>query len=126
MQMKLKLLGILQDYGSPYALLYINDVTKGMYLAIEQQSDELNRFRFLLLKVTSDMVTDYMRNAIGLRKISEMSEEKYLWNKTKGSKGTMICLGRVDVTKYIDEEDDMFDAEFCRNEASIHYYVNQN
>lgn len=126
MMMRLKLLGVLQDFGSPYASLYINDDNKNMYLAIEQESQTSNVFNFLLLKVTNMMVVKYMQNLIGLRQLSELSQEKYIWNRTKGAKGTMTNLGHSDVTDLIDVNDDMFDAEFCKNSASIRYYINQN
>lgn len=124
--MQLKLLGVLQDFGSPYASLYINDDNKNMYIAIEQDDYESDAFRFLLLQVTSAQVANYMENAIGLRRLSELSKGKYIWNKTKGSKGTITNLGHTDVKDRIDAADDMFDAEFCKNEMSIRYYIEQN
>lgn len=124
--MQLKLLGVLQDFGTPYASLYINDENKSMYLAIEQESHKSNLFSSLLLKVTSIMIVNYMQNSIGLRRLSELSKEKYIWNRTKGATGTMINLGHTDVKDRIDEDDDMFDAEFCNNEVTIRYYIKQN
>jgi hypothetical protein len=124
--MQLKLLGVLQDFGTPYASLYINDDNKSMYLAIEQDSHKPHIFSSLLLKVTGIMIVNYMQNMIGLRQLSELSKEKYIWDRAKGKKGRMTDLGHVDVRDRIDEGDDMFDAEFCRNENSIRYYIKQN
>lgn len=76
--MRLKLLGVLQDFGSPYASLYINDDNQVMYLAIQQESHKPNIFRFLLMRVSSEMVMDYMQNKVGLRRLSEVSKEKYI------------------------------------------------
>lgn len=72
------------------------------------------------------MIVNYMQNMIGLRQLSELSKEKYIWDRAKGKKGRMTDLGHVDVRDRIDEGDDMFDAEFCRNENSIRYYIKQN
>lgn len=124
--MRLKLLGVLQDFGSPYASLYINDDNQVMYLAIQQESHKPNIFRSLLMRVSSEMVMDYMQNKVGLRRLSEVSKEKYIWDRTKGSKGVLTSLGHEDVKKRIDSDDDMFDAEFCRNKSSISYYIRQN
>ncbi len=123
--MQLKLLGVLQDYGTPYTSLYINGDDKVMYIAIEQDCSESKYFCSLLLKVTGKMVIDYMRQDIGLRKLSQLSQEKYIWRRKKGASGTMTDLGYSDVTSRIDEDDDMFDADFCNNQASILYYINQ-
>lgn len=123
--MQLKLLGVLQDYGSPFASLYLDDEGKFLYLAIQQESKEPKVFSSLLLRVTSSMIDDYMRKTIGLRQISRLSNEKYIWNRTKGKKGSMISLGQNDVSERIDEDDDMFDSVFCQHESSIRYYVNQ-
>lgn len=124
--MQLKLVGILQDFGSPYASLYINDVGV-MYLAIEQGKHKSNIFSALLLRVTSIMVYDYMQNVIGLRRLSELSKEKYIWNRSKGDTGNLISLGQnIDVKDRIDICDDMFDAEFCQNEINIRYYIKQS
>lgn len=76
--MRLKLLGVLQDFGSPYASLYINDDNQVMYLAIQQESYKPNIFCFLLMRVPSEMVMDYMQNKVGLRRLSEVSKEKYI------------------------------------------------
>jgi hypothetical protein len=123
--MQLKLLGVLQDFGSPYASLYINGEDKTMYLAIQQASRDSHKFSSLLLRVNVQMVVDYMERTIGLRKLSQLSIEKYLWNRKKGNNGTIISLGHNDVTNRIDIVDDIFDADFCNNESSIKYYINQ-
>ena len=125
--MQLKLLGILQDFVSPYASLYINEVNGIMYLAIEQERHESNIFSALLLRVTSIMINDYMQNMIGLRRLSELSKERYIWNRSKGDKGHLISIEQnIDIKNCIDILDDMFDAEFCRNEIFIRYYIKQN
>ena len=42
--MQLKLLGVLQDYDSPYASLYRDDNSQNLYLAVEQDSDKPKEF----------------------------------------------------------------------------------
>jgi len=123
--MQLKLIGVLQDFGSPYASLYIDDRGHFLYLAIQQDASEPQIFSSLLLRVTSSMVDDYMKNLIGLRQISRLSNEKFIWNRAKGKKGSMINLGQDDVSERIDVDDDMFDSMFCIHESSIRYYMNQ-
>ena len=123
--MQLKLLGVLQDYGTPYTSLYVNGDDKVMYIAIEQDSTDPQCFSSLLLKVTEEMVINYMHQHIGLRRLSQLSQEKYIWKRKKGAKGTMTSLGYSDVTNRIDADDDMFDADICNNQSSILYYINQ-
>ena len=46
---------------------------------------------------------------------------------SKGDKGHLISIEQnIDIKNCIDILDDMFDAEFCRNEIFIRYYIKQN
>ena len=57
--MQLKLLGVLQDYDSPYASLYRDDNSQNLYLAVEQDSDKPKEFCTLLLHVSKILVEYY-------------------------------------------------------------------
>ena len=122
--MQLKLLGVLQDYDSPYASLYRDDNSQNLYLAVEQDSDKPKEFCTLLLHVSKILVEYYLQNKIGLREIYKDVKNKYLWFRKKGQNGTLVDVGNEDVSKYIDI-DDMFDPDFCNHEASIKYYLNK-
>ena len=121
--MQLKLLGVLQDYDSPYASLYRDDNSQNLYLAVEQDSDKPKEFCTLLLHVSKILVEYYLQNKIGLREIYKDVKNKYLWFRKKGQNGTLVDVGNEDVSKYIDIDDDMFDPDFCNQEASIKYYL---
>ena len=123
--MQLKLLGVLQDYDSPYASLYRDDNSQNLYLAVEQDSDKPKEFCTLLLHVSKILVEYYLQNKIGLREIYKDVKNKYLWFRKKGQNGTLVDVGNEDVSKYIDIDDDMFDSDFCNHEASIEYYLNK-
>lgn len=123
--MQLKLLGVLQDYDSPYASLYRDDNSQKLYLAVEQDSDKPKEFCTLLLHVSKILVEYYLQNKIGLREIYKDVKNKYLWFRKKGQNGTLVDVGNEDVSKYIDIDDDMFDSDFCNYEASIKYYLNK-
>lgn len=123
--MHLKLLGVLQDYGSPYASLYVDDASNVLYIAIQQDCSEPHYFSSLLLRVTKDMVLNYMQQSIGLRHLSQISSEKFLWHRKKGMAGTITHLGRCDLTEHINLDDDMFDSEFCIQQSSLMYYIDQ-
>ena len=123
--MQLKLLGVLQDYDSPYASLYRDDNSQDLYLAVEQDSDKPKEFCTLLLHVSKILVEYYLQNKIGLREIYKDVKNKYLWFRKKGQNGTLVDVGNEDVSKYIDIDDDMFDSDFCNHEASIKYYLNK-
>ena len=123
--MQLKLLGVLQDYDSPYASLYRDDNSQNLYLAVEQDSDKPKEFCTLLLHVSKILVEYYLQNKIGLREIYKDVKNKYLWFRKKGQNGTLVDVGNEDVSKYIDIDDDMFDPDFCYHESSIKYYLNK-
>ena len=122
--MQLKLLGVLQDYDSPYVSLYRDDNSQNLYLAVEQDLDKPKEFCTLLLHVSKRLVEYYLQNKIGLREIYKNVKSKYLWFRKKGQNGTLVDVGNEDVSKYIDI-DDMFDPDFCIHEASIKYYLNK-
>lgn len=122
--MQLKLLGVLQDFDSPYASLYRDANSQKLYLAVEQVCDKPRELCTLLLQVSKGMVEYYLQHKIGLRRLSREVKNKYLWHRTKGQEGSLVNVGHQDVTKYINEEDDMFDPDFCHQAASIKYYLN--
>lgn len=70
------------------------------------------------------MVDYYLQHKIGLRELSKEVKDKYLWHRKKGQRGSFVDVGHQDVTKYINEADDMFDPAFCHQKASISYYLN--
>lgn len=122
--MKLKLLGILQDYGSPYVSLYRDDKSRKLYLAVEQDSNNSNEFCTLLLHVSKLLLEEYLQNKIGLREISQIVKNKYLWFHAKDQDIKLVDVSNEDASKYIDIDDDMFDSYFCNQETLIRYYLN--
>lgn len=122
--MQLKLLGVLQDYDSPYASLYLDDVSQKLYLAVEQNSDKPSEFCTLLLHVSKLMVNYYLQHKLGLREIARKVKDKYLWYHKKGQRGVFTDLNKEDASKYIDLDDDMFDADYCSQVPLIKYHLN--
>lgn len=123
--MHLKLLGVLQDYDSPYASLYRDDSSQKLYLAVEQDSGKSKEFCALLLHVSKIMIEFYLQNKIGLRELSKEVKDKYWWNRKKGQKGSFVKVNKEDVSDYIDVDDDMFDPDFCNQVAIIKYFLNK-
>ncbi len=121
--MQLKLLGVLQDYDSPYASLYQDSSSQNLYVAVEQDSDKTKGFCSLLLHVSKPMVIYYLQNKIGLREMAKEVTDKYLWFRKKGKMGTFTSLKKEDASKYIDVNDDMFDPEFCNQVNLIKFYL---
>ena len=124
--MQLKLLGVLQDYDSPYASLYQDDASQKLYLAVEQDTDNPSEFCTLLLHVSKLMVDYYLQHKIGLREIARKVKVKYLWYHKKGQQGVFEDLNKIDASKYIDLDDDMFDADYCSQMLLIKYYLNNS
>lgn len=122
--MQLKLLGVLQDYDSPYASLYRDDASQKLYLAVEQDTDKPSEFCTLLLHVSKLMVDYYMQHKMGLREIAREVKDKYLWNHKKGQQGEFTDLNTADASMYIDLDDDMFDADYCSQAPLIKYHLN--
>lgn len=121
--MQLKLLGVLQDYDSPYASLYQDSVSQKLYVAVEQDSSKTKEFCSLLLHVSKMMVIYYLQKKIGLREMAKEVSDKYLWSRKKGQMGTFTSLKKEDVSKYIDVSDDMFDPEFCNQVNLIKFHL---
>jgi len=122
--MQLKLLGVLQDYDSPYASLYRDDTSQKLYLAVEQDTDKPSEFCSLLLHVSKTMVDYYLQHKMGLREIATKVKDKYLWCRKKGQQGIVTALNKVDAFKYIDLDNDMFDADYCSQVPLIKYHLN--
>lgn len=122
--MQLQLLGVLQDYDSPYASLYQDKDSQKLYLAVEQDSGKPKEFCALLLHVSKMMVVFYLQHKIGLREIANEVTDKFLWHRKKGQQGTFTSLKKSDASQYIDMDDDMFDSEFCNEYDLIKYYLN--
>lgn len=123
--MQLKLLGILQDFGSPYASLYIDSGQKSLYVAVEQEEEIPSYFRAMLIKVTPRMMKDYLNKRKSLKDLAREDVAKYIWSHRKGSNGSINPIGNSDQSARIDISDDKFDEEFCHNLSSINYYVDQ-
>lgn len=123
--MKLKLLGVLQDFGSPYASLYRDSINHNMYVAIEQDTIENGVFHYLVFEVSKNLLIGYLNRAVGLREMSKNSQEKYLWSRTKESQGRFTNLGTKDVSDQITQED-TFDDFFCNQKQTICHYINCN
>lgn len=123
--MHLKLLGVLQDFGSPYASLYMDSNRKSLYVAVEQDEETPSCFRSMLIQVTPGMMRDYLNRIKGLRDLARENVAKYIWSYRKGSQGNINPIGHSDQSERIDIYDDKFDVEFCHNLPSINFYVNQ-
>lgn len=122
--MQLILLGVLQDYDSPYASLYQDKDSQKLYVAVAQDSAKPKEFCSLLLHVSKMMVEYYLQHKIGLREMAKDVSDKYLWYRKKGQKGTFTSLKHKDVSEYIDMDDDMFDPDFCNQASLIKYHLN--
>ena len=120
--MKLKLIGVLQDFGSPYASLYMDSNDNNMYVAIEQNSVEAGVFYYLVFEVTKSLIDSYFKRAVGLREMSKLSQSRYLWSRKKGTAGRFVDLGNDDVSYRI-TQDDTFDEFFCRQLKTIQYHI---
>lgn len=118
--MKLSLIGVLQDFGTPYASLYRDGANNKLYISIAQDTIESGMFRALLFCVTPALLMSYFNHAIGLREMSTISDSKYVWNHKKGSTGKIESLGNNDITDNI-VEDDFYDPLFCKQESAIKY-----
>lgn len=118
--MKLKLLGVLQDFGTPYASLYRDGRDNRLYVSITQNTVVGGMFSCLLFGVTPNLLISYFEQNVGLREMSRAADCKYIWNFEKGAQGEITSIGTNDITDRI-IEDDMYDSFFCDQESVIRY-----
>lgn len=118
--MKLKLLGVLQDFGTPYASLYRDGKDNRLYVSISQNTVVGGMFSCLLFGVTPNLLLSYFEQNVGLREMSRVADCKYIWNFKKGSQGVITSIGTNDIADRI-IEDDMYDSFFCNQESAIRY-----
>lgn len=122
--MKLKLIGVLQDFGTPYASLYRDGQNNKLYVSILQKSISRSMFCCLLFGVTPSLIYSYFNQSIGLREMSKISSDKFIWNYEKGSPGVFKSIDQNDISDRI-IEDDIYDSFFCKQEAAIKYRINK-
>ena len=121
--MELQLLGVLQDLGTPYASLYVNK-EKVLFIGLKVESMDSCVFKSLLINVSFHDIDNYFNGEIGLRQIANNSTKRYMWSRKKGTSGTLLNLCQNELMDNIDE-DDMYDAFFCTQEALIKYHLEQ-
>lgn len=121
--MELQLLGVLQDLGTPYASLYINK-DNVLFIGLKVESVDSCVFKSLLINVSLHDINDYFDGEIGLKQIANNATKRYIWSRKKGTQGTLLNICQQELIDNIDE-DDMYDAFFCTQEALIKYHLEQ-
>lgn len=122
--MKLKLVGVLQDFGTPYASLYRDGNDNNLYISILQNSIGKGMFCCLLFGVTPSALNSYFNQSIGLRDMCRASNTRYIWNFEKGSSGNITSLDDEDFCDKI-IEDDIYDSFYCKQESAIKYRLSK-
>jgi protein subunit release factor B len=125
--MNLKLLGVLQDWGTPFASLYVKEQTSKLFLSVSLSADtEKGNYVFssLVVSVSSQEILAYLKQAIGIKRMIEESPQHYVWRHKKGERGIFKPVKKYEIPEEI-QEDDMYDASFCSDEKSIRYYISK-
>ncbi|MBD5300088.1 MAG: hypothetical protein HDS17_01260 [Bacteroides sp.] len=123
-QLNLKLLGVLQDYGTPYASLYFNDNGNGgaLYLVLEQGKNDSGDFEAYVMPVSAENIKGYLDKQIDLLTIVKQSPEILLWRRKKNDDGVFSHISSNGLVNKLDDED-FFDPEFCRDAPRINYFI---
>lgn len=110
--MNFKLLGVLQDFGTPYASLYLNTGRDSLFVVIEQGRDNNNFFIALALSIDCQDLKQYLDGKIGLRSIARDSALRFVWKRKKGTPGSFAELSGAAALSEI-TDDEPFDPDFC-------------
>lgn len=125
--MNLKLLGVLQDWGTPFASLYVKEQTGKLFLSVSLSADKEKGsyvFSSLVVSVTSQEILAYLKQAIGIKRMIEESSQRYVWKHKKGEQGVFRPVTKYEIPEEL-QEDDKYDASFCSDENSIRYYISK-
>ena len=114
------LVGILQDLGIPYSLLYVDKENRNLYLFVRESDN--NELSFIAAGVSTDDVMSYMNESIGL--INIFSRDT-LFHATIGDEG--ISLSKLHAKKFVPDEKmkrmDMFDPELCEDDVWLETFM---
>ncbi len=119
MTMQLKLLGVLQDFGTPYASLYRQDNKDTLFIAIEQ-GRENGYFKALLLQVGCSDVRQYINGHTALSTLTRNASATFLWKRKKHERGIIAPMSKTHALSSVND-DEPFDADFCSDISLINY-----
>lgn len=120
----LKLLGIVQDWGIPFILLYVdkekNELFVSIHLSMEEKTVGPNVFTSLLVPVTKEDILRYFEEAIGMVSLIDKAQRCYIWTRKQNQRGRFNICKEVKIPAEL-ADDDFFDADFCHQEHLIKY-----
>jgi uncharacterized protein YdeI (YjbR/CyaY-like superfamily) len=120
-------LGVLQDWGEPFATLYVKERTDKLFLSVNLSADKEKGnhvFSSLVVNVTAQEVLDYLKQTIGMKRMIESASQHFVWKHKKGEKGELKPVKNYEIPEEL-KDDDMYDSSFCPCENSIRYFISK-
>jgi hypothetical protein len=120
----MKLIGIVQDWGIPFILLYVDQETNELFVSIHLSMEEKPVgpyvFTSLLVPVTKEDMLRYFDGAIGMTSMIDKSPRCYIWTRKQNHRGRFKICKQVEIPAEL-ADDDFYDADFCHQEHLIKY-----
>lgn len=119
----IRLVGVLQEFGSPFVLLYADTASDRLYLSVRIIHKNNPQNQFLIVDVTPEEVDGYMDESIGLNDIFKFKEyrkamlnNKHLYVENQHSP--------KEIPQFT-ESLNYFDSEFCMDDVWIRTFINR-
>lgn len=117
----MSLIGILQDFGKPYASLFLDRDSNGLYLFVRVISGHKdNSSRYIAVPVTADEISRYLGKEIGLK--SMFSDQQYADVSINGGIAYFNLPSNVKADEDIAKED-IFDPEYCYDKLKLKVFL---
>lgn len=108
--------GILQNLGLPYALLYVDKSSRALYVLVRIDGSSVSNSKFIAVEVTPNDIIDYMSEKVGL--IGLFNHRNCFDVKFVGNNATFHPYTFNKPTEKM-ERNNYFDPELCDDEIWV-------
>lgn len=118
---EMRLVGNLQDYGSPYASLFIDSENNTLYIFVRiNHANNCHQSSYIVIPTTADDVKNYMEQNTTLASLvkEKPSSEAII----QGKQVVMNLSGSSDAINGFHDEN-VFDPEFCHDKMKLKVFL---
>ena len=117
---EMRLVGNLQDYGRPYASLFIDTENNALYIFVRINSGANNSSSYIAIPTSADEVKSYMDQTTTLSSLvkEKPSSEAII----QGNQVVMNLSGTSDAINGFHDEN-VFDPEFCHDKMKLKVFL---
>ena len=116
----IRLVGDLQDYGTPYSSLYVDVRSRKLYMFVRISSPDTEPVECAATEVSAKDVSDYMAGAVGLSHFFKSSNYGFVELGKHNIKN-------LPVTESLPDERmkrlDYFDSEYCHDDVWLEIFL---